>query len=156
MSFFNLIILIILLIVINSLITKGIKKLENKVDGNEEYYESNKLSFKRLAKKYIENLGYGDFIEDNIENITIYEDSKITLIWCKDLSKENTRKSKNYIMEFISNMVLKSASEGIFIYNGELPQDIAEVIKENKNFNFNIEFINEEKILSSISKNVLK
>lgn len=155
MSFLKLLTSIILLISINFILSNKIKKIEEKINSRNSYDDNNKkLNFKRLAKKYIENLVCVHLQED-VDNITIDNNDEIILICCKDLSKEDKRVHKDYIMRFISNMALKSASKGIFIYSGEISKDIKSILKDNKNFDFYIELINEKEILSKINKSIL-
>ncbi|MDO4535015.1 MAG: restriction endonuclease [Clostridium perfringens] len=151
MSFVKLLMIIISLIFINSILTNKIKKIERKINNDNSY----KLDFRRLAKKYIESLGYDVFLQEDIENITIYNNEELVLICCKDLRKEDKKANKNYIMRFISDIALKSASKGILIYNGEISKEIKNILKDNKNFDFYIELISEEEILAKINKGVL-
>ncbi len=153
MCFFKLIITILLLVFINSLLNKVIKILKKK-ENNKKYSESNnKLNSQILVKKYIETFGKNIFFQDDMENISVHEDKKITLICYKDLREENEKINKNYIMAFISNISLERASKGVFIYNGKLPKDIEDIINKSKNLNFTIEFIDKAKILSNIINN---
>lgn len=155
MSFFKLLTIIILLISINFILNNKIEAVEKKINNRNSYDDDNKkLNFKRLAKKYIENLGYTS-LEEDIDNITIDNNDEVILICYRDLRKEEKIVHKDYIMKFISRMALKSASKGIFIYSGEISKDIKSILKDNKNFNFYIELINEKEILSKINKGIL-
>lgn len=155
MSFFKLLIIIILLMCVNFILNNKIKRVEKKITDSINYsYDNKELNFKRLARKYIENLGYV-FVQESMDNITIDNNNELILICCKDLNKEEKRVHKEYIMRFISHMVLKSASKGIFIYSGEISKDIKSMVEDNKNFGFNIELVNEKEILSKINKGIL-
>ncbi len=150
MYFIKILMSAISLIFINFILTNKIKRIEDKLNNN-----SYKLNFKRLAKKYIESLGYDVFLQEDMENIIIYDRSELILICCKDVSKEDKKVNTSYIMRFISDISLKSASRGIFIYNGQISKEIKTILKDNKNFNFHVELISEQEILSKINKGVL-
>lgn len=155
MSFIKILTTIIILIIINLLLNKIIRILDKKKN-NKIYNHKNKLNFEKLARKYIENLGYNVFLQDDTGNINIYEGENLILICCKNLNIQDGDLSKKNIVSFISNISLNNASKGIFIYNGKLPNDIENIIKENKKLDFAIEFINKEKILSNINSSILK
>lgn len=153
MSFIKILMVIIILIIINLLLNKIIKILDKKKN-KKIYKENKKLNFEILAKKYIENLGYNDFLQDNMDNINICEKENLILVCYKDLNNEDIKLKRKLIMAFVSKVFSKKASKGIFIYDGKIPNDIENIINKNKSLDFTIEFINKEKILLNINSSI--
>lgn len=153
MTFNNILLLLLILILADKVLNRVLKNTEKtklKKINNFNLYSSDE--FHKLVKKYINSLGYSNLVEKQKGEMMVYNNDGVALVGYRQVEKLDEEIAKDEIMNFVANMNLKSASKGYFLTNGTIPKKIKEILKENCNEQFQVVFIDGANLLVEFNK----